>query len=200
MQSKRVSNLSEKNNSSYNSKFQDKGLKIPDTIRNNSSTITNSQFENIQAKLSANQKGNTLENKITNPNFIKNFIKTPPMKNNTQGPVHNSSSVNTIPNKTMIQKIKSARITSIINISNMNLEFLPPEIFDENLKFDDINWWEMVEIKKIDATNNKLTSESFEKNYEIMNFSLIPALNYLKFSFNLFKNLPFTIFSLFNLK
>src|SRR5688572_29782116 len=50
--------------------------------------------------------------------------------------------VNQINYKVILQKIKSARQTSVINLSNLNLEYLPKEIFDETIKFDDVNWWE----------------------------------------------------------
>lgn len=136
-----------------------------------------------------------LSNRITNPNF-----KTPPTTTKLNNNVVHTHSVNSQANKSLIQKVKSARLTSIINLSNMNLDVLPKEIFDESLKFDDINWWDMVEIKKIDASNNKLTSESFQKESQLYNFNLLPSLNYVKFSFNLFKSMPDTIFSLINLK
>jgi Leucine-rich repeat (LRR) protein len=134
-------------------------------------------------------------NRVTNPNF-----KTPPTTTKSSNNVVHTHSVNVQANKSIVQKVKSARLTSIINLSNMNLDVLPREIFDENIKYDDINWWEMVEIKKLDASNNKLTSESFQKESQVYNFNLMPSLNYVKFSFNLFTSLPDTIFSLVNLK
>ena len=117
-------------------------------------------------------------NKITNSNFIKNNKQTITQNNNS---------------KTMLTKIKQSRTTGIINISDMNLEKLPSEIFDENINFDDINWWQMVDITKIDATTNKISDV-------IENFSNLPSLNYLKFSNNLFKTIPNSIYNLNLLK
>lgn len=127
--------------------------------------------------------------KVTNPNFIQN-------KNNKTNENNNNSN----PPKGIIQKVKMARTTSVLNISNMNLDVFPADIFDQNIKFDDLNWWDMVDIKKIDASNNKLTSNNFINNENLYNFSVMPALNYLKFSFNLFTIVPDSIYSLYNLK
>lgn len=83
----------------------------------------------------------------------------------------------------------------------MTLSHLPLEIFEDDLKFDDINWWEIVDITKIDASNNMI-SDSFlplteEKS---LSFNNIPALNFLKFTNNNFFTIPSSILSLSNLK
>ena len=135
---------------------------------------------------------NRITNKITNPAFLN---KTPPNNSIKSSQIHNTSSINTLSSKTILQKVRSARLSSIINLSNMNLEILPPEIFDENLKFNDLDWWQMVDIKKIDASNNKLNSDNPDSD-----FSILPSLNYLKFSFNNFSWIPISIFQLKNLK
>jgi Leucine-rich repeat (LRR) protein len=119
-----------------------------------------------------------VSSKITNSNFIKNNQKTN---------VQNANS------KTMIHKIKQAKTTGVINISDMNLDKLPQEIFDENLSFEDVNWWQIVDITKIEASTNKITDVT-------ENFSSLPGLNYLRFSNNLFKMIPNSIYNLHLLK
>lgn len=107
-------------------------------------------------------------------------------------------------NKAILNKIKAAKRSGIINLANMNLNFLPEEIFENDLAFDDINWWEIVDITKIDATNNFITEVLVEtgsaSDIGEYDFSSIPALNYLKFTNNKFNIIPKSISSLKNLK
>jgi Leucine-rich repeat (LRR) protein len=152
-----------------------------------------------------NNNSSNFQNVISNQYTANN--STPNKINQNRGnsnPIHqqHQQQQNSIgsANKGIINKLKQARTTSTINLSNMNLEVFPAEIFDENLKFDDVNWWEMVDIKKIDCSNNKLTSEQFNTSDSVYNFSVLPSVNYLKFSFNFFTTIPNSIFSLFYLK
>jgi leucine-rich repeat protein SHOC2 len=132
------------------------------------------------------KNNNKILSKVSNPNFI------------TQ---NNKTNVNLVANsqnsKTIISKVKSAKTTGIINISNMNLDILPKELFDENMRFEDVNWWDMVDVKKLDASNNKLNENSIN---EETSFDKLPGLNFLKFTNNTFTVIPSSFFTLYNLK
>lgn len=133
----------------------------------------------------------SFKSKIINPNFSKN-------SNFADNNLNNSSINNN--SKLIIQKVKNAKASGILNISNLNLTSLPKEIFDENAKFEEINWWEVVDIKKLDATNNLLCEQVFIDNDNNNNFNSLPNLVHLKFSNNKFNCIPDSIFVLYNLK
>ena len=140
------------------------------------------------------------KDKITNPNFGGggggNFPGGKGMGNsNTSNVVFGNEKPTAIgaSSKAIVQKIKMAKSSGVINLSNMNMDSLPNEIFDINSKIEGLNWWEVVEITKIDASINKFS--------QIKNdFNFLPALNYLKFSNNLFITIPQSIYNLKNLK
>ena len=101
-------------------------------------------------------------------------------------------------NKIILLKLKQARQTGTIDISNMKLEIIPKEVFDPNVDLEGINWWEMVDINKLDASNNLLSENSF--NEEEYNLSLMSYLVSLRFSNNKFNSIPQSIYQLSNLK
>ena len=165
-----------------------------------------------------------LAQKITNPNFRKAF--NPNFKNNQNEenayqiyenrritPLTNQEEANKNPfgkkkqpeptpaqksNKIMLMKLKQARTNGTIDISNMKLNAIPPEIFDPNVEIDGINWWEMVDINKLDASNNFLSENSF--NDDNQSLSTMNYLIQLRFSNNQFSKLPISLYSLNNLK
>ena len=165
-----------------------------------------------------------LAQKITNPNFRKAF--NPNFKNNQNEenayqiyenrritPLTNQEEANKNPfgkkkqpeptpaqksNKIMLMKLKQARTNGTIDISNMKLNEIPPEIFDPNVEIDGINWWEMVDINKLDASNNFLSENSF--NDDNQSLSTMNYLIQLRFSNNQFSKLPISLYSLNNLK
>ena len=101
-------------------------------------------------------------------------------------------------NKIILIKLKQARQTGTIDISNLKLEIIPKEVFDPNVDLEGINWWEMVDINKLDASNNLLSENSF--NDEEYNLSLMSYLVSLRFSNNKFNLIPKGIYQLNNLK
>ena len=101
-------------------------------------------------------------------------------------------------NKIILIKLKQARQTGTIDISNLKLEIIPKEVFDPNVDLEGINWWEMVDINKLDASNNLLSENSF--NDEEYNLSLMSYLVSLRFSNNKFNLIPQGIYQLNNLK
>ena len=101
-------------------------------------------------------------------------------------------------NKIILTKLKQARQTGTIDISNLKLEIIPKEVFDPNVDLEGINWWEMVDINKLDASNNLLSENSF--NDEEYNLSLMSYLVSLRFSNNKFNLIPQGIYQLSNLK
>ena len=101
-------------------------------------------------------------------------------------------------NKIILTKLKQARQTGTIDISNLKLEIIPKEVFDPNVDLEGINWWEMVDINKLDASNNLLSENSF--NDEEYNLSLMSYLVSLRFSNNKFNLIPQGIYQLNNLK
>ncbi len=155
--------------------------------------------QNFDNNININQTKNINSNLNRNSNNEpKNFSKETNhnISNNNKNNVNNNPQ-NKNYSKTILLKIKAAKSNGIINISNMNLNSLPREIFDDSVRYDDINWWELTDIKKIDATNNQI-DETF--NNENISFEAIPNLNYLKFSGNNFSMIPDSIYSLYNLK
>ena len=94
----------------------------------------------------------------------------------------------------MLMKLKQARTNGTIDISNMKLNEIPPEIFDPNVEIDGINWWEMVDINKLDASNNFLSENSF--NDDNQSLSTMNYLIQLRFSNNQFSKLPISLYSL----
>lgn len=170
----------------------------------------NGHFSNnqIQNKNHNNQNFNNPNNNnytINNKNLVNrdnnvnysNHNRGNHNQNNNNNTNNNQNNQNKAYSKTILVKIKAAKTNGIINISNMNLISLPREIFDDTVRFDDVNWWELVDIKKIDASNNQI-DESF--NNENISFEAIPNLNYLKFSGNNFTTIPDSIYSLYSLK
>ena len=101
-------------------------------------------------------------------------------------------------NKIILNKLKQARQTGTIDISNLKLEIIPKEVFDPNVDLEGINWWEMVDINKLDASNNLLSENSF--NDEEYNLSLMSYLISLRFSNNKFNYIPKSLYQLSNLK
>ena len=101
-------------------------------------------------------------------------------------------------NKIILIKLKQARQTGTIDISNLKLEIIPKEVFDPNVDLEGVNWWEMVDINKLDASNNLLSENSF--NDEEYNLSLMSYLVSLRFSNNKFNFIPKGIYQLNNLK
>ena len=128
-----------------------------------------------------------LAQKITNPNFRKAFKMNSNNQNNEENPYELYENRRITPltnqenamqnpfgkkkiqeptqtqktNKIMIMKLKQARTNGTIDISNMKLTEIPPQIFDPNVEIEGINWWEMVDINKLDASNNLLDENSF---------------------------------------
>ena len=165
-----------------------------------------------------------LAQKITNPNFRKAFKMNSNNQNQDENPyelyenrrispltnqesaMENPFGKKKIPeptqtqktNKIMIMKLKQARTNGTIDISNMKLTEIPPQIFDPNVEIEGINWWEMVDINKLDASNNLLDENSF--NNDNQSLSSINYLIQLRFSNNQFNQLPISIYSLNNLK
>jgi len=146
--------------------------------------INNNINNNIMNRNNINQNDFNNNNSRSNINQNSNSVK--------QNEIQNKAS-----SKTILLKIKAAKTNGTINISNMNLNSLPKEIFDDTVRFDDVNWWELVDVKKIDASNNHI-DELF--NNENITFEAIPNLNYLKFSGNKFTVIPESIYSLYALK
>jgi len=178
--------FSNKNNSNNENNFGGRGKRH--FINNDNSTSNlnlNQMNKNINNK---NNDRNSLSDNNNRGGFNQNF-------NNNNN--NKSQSQNNGYSKTILLKIKAAKQNGTINISNMNLSSLPKEIFDDSVRFDDINWWELVDIKKIDASNNQI-DETF--NNENISFEAIPNINYLKFSGNNFTIIPDSINSLYNLK
>ena len=101
-------------------------------------------------------------------------------------------------NKIILTKLKQARQTGTIDISNLRLEMIPKEVFDPNVDLEGVNWWEMVDINKLDASNNLLSENSF--NNEEYNLSLMSYLVSLRFSNNKFNFIPPSLYQLSNLK
>lgn len=152
------------------------------------------------------------QNKVTNTaknnNSIQSFDK---LLNPSTKILNTFSKEKKQHNKTIISKIKQAKRTGLINISNLELNYLPNEIFDDEVRFDDINWWDIVEITKIDASNNNISDQFLEMTNEnkedhinnsflLMSFNHLPGLNFLKFSNNKFNQIPSSILSLKILK
>jgi Leucine-rich repeat (LRR) protein len=98
----------------------------------------------------------------------------------------------------MFLKVKQARTNGTINITNMHLTEIPFEVFDPNVNIPNVNWWEMVDITSLDASNNNLSENSFIDQQH--NLSLLSYLNTLKFSNNNFTCIPDSLFGLSNLK
>ena len=101
-------------------------------------------------------------------------------------------------NKLILNKLKQARQTGTIDISNLKLTIIPQEVFDPNVDIEGVNWWEMVDINKLDASNNLLSENSF--NEEEHNLSLLSYLISLRFSNNKFNCIPNSLYKLSNLK
>ena len=101
-------------------------------------------------------------------------------------------------NKIILTKLKQARQTGTIDISNLKLEMIPKEVFDPNVDLEGVNWWEMVDINKLDASNNLLSENSF--NEEEYSLSLMSYLVSLRFSNNKFNFIPRSLYQLSNLK
>ena len=101
-------------------------------------------------------------------------------------------------NKIILNKLKQARQTGTIDISNMKLTIIPQEVFDPNVDIEGVNWWEMVDINKLDASNNLLSENSF--NEEEHSLSLLSYLISLRFSNNKFTAIPNSLYKLSNLK
>ena len=101
-------------------------------------------------------------------------------------------------NKIILNKLKQARQTGTIDISNLKLTIIPQEVFDPNVDIEGVNWWEMVDINKLDASNNLLSENSF--NEEEHSLSLLSYLISLRFSNNKFNAIPNSLFKLSNLK
>ena len=101
-------------------------------------------------------------------------------------------------NKIILNKLKQARQTGTIDISNMKLSIIPQEVFDPNVDIDGVNWWEMVDINKLDASNNFLSENSF--NEEEHSLSLLSYLVSLRFCNNKFTSIPNSLYKLNNLK
>ena len=101
-------------------------------------------------------------------------------------------------NKIILTKLKQARQTGTIDISNLKLEIIPKEVFDPNIDLEGVNWWEMVDINKLDASNNLLSENSF--NDEEHNLGLMSYLISLRFSNNKFNSIPQSLYQLSNLK
>ena len=101
-------------------------------------------------------------------------------------------------NKIILNKLKQARQTGTIDISNLKLTIIPQEVFDPNVDIEGVNWWEMVDINKLDASNNMLSENSF--NEEEHSLSLLSYLISLRFSNNKFNSIPNSLYKLSNLK
>ena len=100
--------------------------------------------------------------------------------------------------KSMFLKVKQARTNGTVNISNMHLTEIPFEVFDPNVNIPNVNWWEMVDITSLDASNNNLSENSFIDQQH--NLSSLSYLNILKFANNNFTCVPDSLFGLSNLK
>ena len=182
--------------------FDDYSNKNNNNIARGKKHFSNNQIplENINLNKGSNNENNDSNNKNNNYNIINKNNNQNNLNNNNNRDFNqnsNNQTQNKSYNKTILLKIKAAKTNGIINISNMNLNSLPKEIFDDTVRFEDINWWELVDIKKIDASNN-LIDETF--NNENISFEAIPNLNYLKFSGNNFSAIPDSIYSLYSLK
>lgn len=149
--------------------------------RNWRDKITNPNF-----KQNPNQGG------YTNPQDIQNpFVKRPKLQTNEPPSNQNVS-------KTVLLKLKQARTNGTINLANLHLNEIPPEVFDPNVNIPDVNWWEMVDITKLDASNNNLSENSFDD--EQKNLALLSYLISLRLSNNNFTYLPNSLYTLSNLK
>ena len=179
-----INNNDSKNKYNYKSCLQENEILLNNNNTNNNTYSYSSQER--QVKSNQNIPYNNNINSTNKHNY----------------PIMNTNSMQKKPfNKAIMTKLKMAKKQGIINLSNMNLDYLPHEIFDDEIRFDDINWWDIVDITKIDATNNNITDSLFESNeYKMLDFSNIPALNYLKFTNNKFNNIPQSILSLQNIK
>lgn len=130
------------------------------------------------SKINSNQKN------INNSQNKSNFI--------------NERNILPQPNKAIVIKMKTAKRSGLLNLSNMGLSFLPSEIFSDQINYDDLNWWEIVDITKLDATNNNISE--LNENKVDYDFNGFPGLNYLKFSNNKFNAIPISILNLNMLK
>lgn len=144
------------------------------------------------------------KDKITNPNFQPSNNKFNNNPQDIQNPFAKKSKLqeNPPPNqnvtKTVLLKLKQARSSGIINLANLHMTEIPPEVFDPNVTIPDLNWWEMVDITKLDASNNNLSENSFDN--EQRNLALLSYLTSLRFSNNNFSYLPDSLYTLSNLK
>ena len=154
-----------------------------------------------------------IQSKITNPNFMRapknssnpNTISPQYNPQDIPNPFTKQSKLASEPlpsaqaiSKTILLKLKQARTTGTINISNLHLTEIPPEIMDPNVNIPDINWWEMVDITRLDASNNNLSENSF--NDTDHSLSQLSYLISLRFSNNNFTFFPNSLYSLSNLK
>ena len=137
-----------------------------------------------------NQKISSLNN---NPNAINDPFGTNKKKleREKETPIQKT-------NKLILNKLKQARQTGTIDISNLKLTIIPQEVFDPNVDIEGVNWWEMVDINKLDASNNLLSENSF--NEEEHSLSLLSYLISLRFSNNKFTSIPNSLYKLSNLK
>ena len=137
-----------------------------------------------------NQKISSLNN---NPNAMNDPFGTNKKKleREKETPVQKT-------NKIILNKLKQARQTGTIDISNLKLTIIPQEVFDPNVDIEGINWWEMVDINKLDASNNLLSENSF--NEEEHSLSLLSYLISLRFCNNKFNSIPNSLYKLSNLK
>ena len=137
-----------------------------------------------------NQKISSLNN---NPNAMNDPFGTNKKKleREKETPVQKT-------NKIILNKLKQARQTGTIDISNLKLTIIPQEVFDPNVDIEGVNWWEMVDINKLDASNNLLSENSF--NEEEHSLGLLSYLISLRFCNNKFNSIPNSLYKLSNLK
>ena len=159
------------------------------------------------------QQRRGIQSKITNPNFMK-----PPNRSTNPSTISSQYNPQDIPNpftkqpklasdplpssqaisKTILLKLKQARTTGTINISNLHLTEIPSEIMDPNVNIPDINWWEMVDITRLDASNNNLSETSFnDTDHSLSQLSYLISLRFANNNFTFFPN---SLYTLSNLK
>lgn len=141
-----------------------------------------------------NSQTSQVKNSDSNDNYFnnsKNKQKNDKYDNMTDGN-------KLISNKTLLNRLKVSKKSGMLNLSNMSLNDFPSEIFNDKIYYDDLNWWEIVDLTKLDGSNN-FFSELDKCNREY-NFTLISGLTLIKLSNNKFNSIPASIFQLSNLK
>ena len=89
--------------------------------------------------------------------------------------------------------LKASRTTGVINLANRKLSSIPSEFFDVNLLVEDVEWWKVADITKIDLSFNEV--ETIDED-----FSVLGSLETVLIISNRLVEIPVSLFKLANLK